>query len=132
MVALTTQHKTLFRKILHPLAKGYSLGRNKETTFNFMKAHEMYSNGLTTEKENTKDREDVKGQRNTMLIKKRLVKDSMMRTAECMHRPALITLFGIKYVCKNCLQERNYEFLTNTGVVCHFGLTHLVRYWAIR
>ena len=57
-----------------------------------MKAHEMYSNGLKTENENTKDREDVKEQRNTKLIKKRLVKDSMMRTAECMHLPALITL----------------------------------------
>ena len=53
----------------------------------------MYSNGLNTENESTKDREDVKGQRNTMLIKKRLVKDSMMRTAECMHLPALITLW---------------------------------------
>lgn len=74
-----------------------------ETTFHFMKTHEMYSNGLKTENESTKDREDVKGQRNTMLIKKRLVKDSMMRTAECMHLPALITLFGIKYVCKNGL-----------------------------
>lgn len=68
-----------------------------------MKTHEMYSNGLKTENESTKDREDVKGQRNTMLIKKRLVKDSVMRTAEWMHLPALITLFGIKYVCKNCL-----------------------------
>lgn len=55
-----------------------------------------------------------------------------MRTAECMHLPALITLFGIKYVWKNCLKERNYEFLTNNGVVYHFGLTHLVRYSAIR
>ena len=64
---------------------------------------EMSSNGLKTENENTNDREDGKGQRNTLLIKKRLVKDSMMRTAECMHLPALITLFGIKYVCKNCL-----------------------------
>ena len=61
-----------------------------------MKTHEMYSNGLKTENESTKDREDVKGQRNTMLIKKRLVKDSMRRTAECMHLPALIIFFRYK------------------------------------
>lgn len=47
----------------------------------------MYSNGLKTENESTKDREDVKGQRNTMLIKKRLVKDydenSRMHASPC-------------------------------------------------